>query len=157
MHIENWMGYAIAVTALVMVYVFLIRMLTTKNLNVPTVQDLQALATVFSTKGGFIFMLLIMWFSTLTITIAFGVWVIWKGIDPQHAVVVTILGMLVSQAFGNVNGALFTAFKGDDPKAPPGISTQTSTTEVTATTEVQAPVVAAPVALKTDSGATRLP
>ena len=85
-------------------------------------QGLQELVTVFNTKGGIVFVLLIMWFITLSGTVAFGIWVISKGIDPQHAIVITILGMLVSQAFGNVNGALFTAFKGEDPQPLSGMS-----------------------------------
>jgi hypothetical protein len=86
-------------------------------------QSLQELATVFNTKGGIVFVLLIMWLFTLCGTVSFGIWIIAKGIDPQHTIVVTILGMLVSQAFGNVNGALFTAFKGEDPHPLSGTST----------------------------------
>ena len=91
-------------------------------------QGLQELATVFNTKGGIVFVLLFMWLFTLCGTVSFGIWIIAKGIDPQHTIVVTILGMLVSQAFGNVNGALFTAFKGEDPHPLSGTSTTYSKT-----------------------------
>ena len=96
----------------------------------PSVQTLQNLATLFNTKGGVVVLLVMMWWFTLVGTVSFGIWVIAKGIDPQHTVVVTILGMLISQAFGNVNGSLFTMFKGDDPKPinPPVSSTRTTRT-----------------------------
>lgn len=84
--------------------------------RMPSVQTLQNLATLFNTKGGVVVLLVFMWWFTLVGTVSFGIWVIAKGIDPQHTVVVTILGMLISQAFGNVNGSLFTMFKGEDPK-----------------------------------------
>jgi hypothetical protein len=145
MQYESWMPYAgIAVVVFGMFWIFALKLLTSKTINLPTVQDIQELATVFSTKGGFILALLVMWFVTLFGTVSFGIWVIVKGVDPQHAVVVTILGMLVSQAFGNVNGSLFTSFKGDDPKAPPGVTSETSRT-VVQTTEVQPTILTKPL------------
>jgi hypothetical protein len=141
MQYESWMPYAgIAVVVLGMFWIFALKLLTSKTINLPTVQDIQELATVFSTKGGFILALLVMWFWLIIVAVSFGIWVISKGIDPQNAIVVTILAMLVSTAFGGVCGALFTAFKGDDPKAPPGVTSETSRT-VVQTTEVQQPTI----------------
>jgi len=115
--------------------------------KVPSVETLQDIATVFNTKGGIVLVLLVMWTGTLAGTMAFGIWVIAKGIDPQHAVVVTLLGMLVSQAFGNVNGALFTAFKGEDPKPSPGIQSVKTVTEKTTTV----PPTETPVTVETSA------
>lgn len=107
--------------------------------KLPSVQTLQNLATLFNTKGGVVVLLVMMWWFTLMGTVSFGIWVIAKGIDPQHTVVVTILGMLISQAFGNVNGSLFTMFKGDDPKPlnpPPPVRTFLAHTEPVQAEEV---------------------
>jgi hypothetical protein len=124
----------ILLVSVVLIVAFVAWVITMTNRGLfPSVSTLQDLATVFSTKGGIILVLLIMWWLTLSGTVAFGVWVIAKGIDPQHAVVVTLLGMLVSQAFGNVNGSLFTMFKGEDPR-PLGTKTATSTTSSSSTT-----------------------
>ena len=131
----------IALGALVLGIAFVSAVVLAYRGKVPSVETLQELATVFNTKGGIVLVLLVMWTGTLAGTVAFGIWVIAKGIDPQHAVVVTLLGMLVSQAFGNVNGALFTAFKGEDPKPTPGIqSVKTVTEKTTAVAPTETPV-----------------
>lgn len=102
--------------------------------KLPSVTTLQEVATIFNTKGGIILVLLMMWGVTLSGTVAFGIWVIAKGIDPQHAVVLTILGMLVSQAFGNVNGSLFTMLKGEDPAPRAGTSSAVTTSRSSSAT-----------------------
>jgi hypothetical protein len=104
--------------------------------KLPSVQTLQNLATLFNTKGGIIILLVMMWWCTLAGTVSFCVWVVAKGIDPQHPVVVMVLGMLISQAFGNVNGSLFTMFKGEDPKPPAGMSSISTTSSSTTSTLV---------------------
>jgi hypothetical protein len=103
----------------------------------PSVQTLQDIATMFNTKGGIVLLLVVMWFLTLSTTVIFGVWVIVKGVDPQNAVTITIFGMLISQAFGNVNGALFKTMTGDDPKPIP---TSSSTVTSVLTKESSIPV-----------------
>jgi hypothetical protein len=100
----------------------------------PSVEQVTAFATLFNTPGGIIMFLWAAWVGTLTITVFFGVWVIRVGIDPQHQVVTIILGMLISQAFGNVNGALFKTMTGEKP-APPSNTTTTSTSSTSNTTE----------------------
>lgn len=107
----------------------------------PSVETLEGLASIFNTKGGIIMFLWLAWWITLYTTVAFGAWVIVKGIDPQHAVVVTILGMLVAQAFGNVNGALFKTMTGEEPRPPAGTST---TVQQTTTATVATPIVPTP-------------
>jgi hypothetical protein len=105
----------------------------------PSIQTLQDIATMFNTKGGIVLLLVTMWFITLSTTVIFGVWVIVKGVDPQNAVTITIFGMLISQAFGNVNGALFKTMTGDDPKPIP---TSTSTVTSVLTKESSIPDIA---------------
>jgi hypothetical protein len=119
--------------------------------SLPSVQDIQELATMCNTKGGIVLLLVTMWAFTLTIILIFSIWVIIKGIDPQNAIVVLVLGMMTSGAFGTINGALFRTMTGEDPKAPAGVSTETTSTKSTATTEVAAPTVqpAAPAASQT--------
>jgi len=83
--------------------------------KIPSVDTLAELAALFNTKGGIIMFLWMAWLGTLTSTLGFGVWVIVKGVNPQHMVVTVLLGMLISQAFGNVNGALFKTMTGEEP------------------------------------------
>ena len=131
----------IALGTAILVMLVIITVMAAYRGKFPSVETLQELATVFNTKGGIVLVLLLMWWITLSGTVAFGIWVIAKGVDPQHTVVVTLLGMLVSQAFGNVNGALFTAFKGDDPKPPSGTEmhkTVTTREDVSATNTMTA-------------------
>lgn len=78
----------------------------------------QAFATISNTKGGIILILLSLWLFTLGITGAFSVWIIVRGVDPQHPVAITFLAMLTGTAFGNVNGALFKTMTGEEPKLP---------------------------------------
>lgn len=80
---------------------------------------IQGYATISNTKGGIILILLFLWLFTLVLTVTFCVWVIVRGVDPQHAVVITLLGVLQGTAFGNVNGAFFKTMTGEDPKLPP--------------------------------------
>jgi len=79
---------------------------------------LQGYATICNTKGGIILILLCLWLLTLGVTTTFCMWVIVKGIDPQNAVVIFMLGVLSGTAFGNVNGAFFKTMTGEDPKIP---------------------------------------
>jgi hypothetical protein len=109
-----------------------------KSPDLPSVQSLQNLATVFNTRGGIVVLLTFMWYSTLAITVGFCIWVVARGIDPQNAVVVTLLGVLVGQAFGNVNGALFKTMTGDEPKVLPSADQSSKTQETSsATTETK--------------------
>jgi hypothetical protein len=128
----------VAAVAVLCAFVLLLSLLASKvGWRVPTVQDLQSAATMANTKGGVLLILLAMWIVTLGATLAFGIWIIHGHLDPQNAIVVTLMAMLVSQAFGNVNGAFFTAIKGEDPK-PPIVATQTDTTiKTTATTPLE--------------------
>ncbi len=105
----------------------------------PSVESLEALASIFNTKGGIIMFLWLAWWVTMFLVIGFGSWVIIKGVDPQHAVVITIMGMLVSNAFGNVSGALFKTMTGEEPRPPAGT---TSTVQQTTTATVAAPLPA---------------
>ena len=93
----------------------------------PDATTVQGYATISNTKGGIILILLFLWLFTLILTVGFCIWVIVKGIDPQHAVVITLIGTLTGTAFGNVNGAFFKTMTGEDPKVPlpplPGQST----------------------------------
>jgi hypothetical protein len=102
----------------------------------PSVQALVEIAALFNSKGGLIMLMSSLWVFTLLITIAFAVWIIAKGVDPSHAVVVALLAMLTGNAFGNVNGALLKTMTGEDPKPP--IQTESSTNT---TTRTVAPVV----------------
>lgn len=79
---------------------------------------IQSYATIANTKGGIILILLTLWVMTLFVTIGFCVWVIVRGVDPQHGVVITLLGVLSGTAFGNINGAFFKTMTGEDPKPP---------------------------------------
>jgi hypothetical protein len=99
----------------------------------PTVQTLTEISSLFNTKGGIIMVLWLAWWLTLFTTLSFGIWVIVKGVDPQHGVVITLLAMLSSQAFGNVNGALFKTMTGEDVKPP----ITTTVTQTTVPTEVK--------------------
>jgi hypothetical protein len=81
-----------------------------------SLDTLQGLAAIANSKGGLVVLMAFMWFFTLTGTTAFCIWVLVKGIDPQNGVLVTLLGMLVSGAFGTVNGALFRSMSGEEPK-----------------------------------------
>jgi hypothetical protein len=101
------------------------------RLHLPDPAILQAYATIANTKGGIILSLLMLWVGTLLLTLGFGIWVISKGVDPQHAVVVTLLGMLYSGAFGGVTGALFKTMTGEDPKPPGTVSTKSETSSST--------------------------
>lgn len=83
--------------------------------HIPSIETIQDMAALFNTKGGIIMFLWLAWLGTLSTTVAFGIWVIVKGVDPQHTVVTIVLGMLISQAFGNVNGALFKTMTGEEP------------------------------------------
>lgn len=85
------------------------------RLKMPDPAVVQSYATVTNTPGGIILILLFLWLFTLTLTVAFCVWVIVKGVDPQHAVVITLIGTLTGTAFGNVNGAFFKTMTGQDP------------------------------------------
>ena len=133
--------YLIAGTLLLATFGFAFVMLWQKRY--PSVETLEALASIFNTKGGIIMFLWLAWWLTLLITICFGTWVIVKGVDPQHGVVITILGMLVAQAFGNVNGALFKTMTGEEPRPPAGTST---TVQQTTTATVAAAVPTIPTA-----------
>lgn len=95
----------------------------------PTV--VQNYATIANTAGGIILILLILWIGTLLLTVAFCVWVIIKGVDPQHAVVISLLGVLAGQAFGNVNGAFFKTMTGQEPKPLPPVSATLRLQDVT--------------------------
>jgi hypothetical protein len=92
----------------------------------PPVETIVEFAALFNQPGGIIMFLWAAWAGTLTITLLFGIWVIRVGIDPQHSVVVTILGMLISQAFGNVNGALFKTMTGEPKPVSPGTTSSTT-------------------------------
>lgn len=119
MHLDRLDIY-IALAAVIVTVVIITAITAAFKGKFPSVETLQELATLFNTKGGIVILLVTMWWFTLVSTVCFGIWVIVKGVDPQHAVVVTILGMLISQAFGNVNGALFKTMTGEDPKMPSG-------------------------------------
>ncbi len=104
----------------------------------PSIADLEALASIFNTKGGIIMFLWFAWWMTLVMLIAFGVWVIVRGVDPQHAVVITVLGTLNGGAFFTVNGALLKTMTGEEPRPPAGTSTtvqQTTTATVAVPTK----------------------
>jgi len=92
----------------------------------PEPAKMQGYATITNTPGGLILILTLLFVLTLFSTLAFGVWIIARGIDPQNAVAITILGMLTSGAFGGVSGALFSQMKGQDPH-PPNTTQSTST------------------------------
>lgn len=81
----------------------------------PAPATMQGYATISNTPGGLILILTLLFILTLFLTIGFGVWIIARGVDPQNAVAITILGMLSSGAFGGVSGALFSQMKGQDP------------------------------------------
>lgn len=87
-----------------------------RNMKLPDPAILQNYSTISNTKGGIILILLFLWLFTLILMTAFCVWVIVKGINPQNAVVVMLLGVLSGNAFGNVNGAFFKTMTGEDPK-----------------------------------------
>ena len=81
-----------------------------------SLDTLQGLAAIANSKGGLVVLMAFMWFFTLIGTTMFCIWVLTKGIDPQNAVLLNLLGMLVSGAFGTVNGALFRSMSGEEPK-----------------------------------------
>lgn len=99
------------------------------RVRTPDPATIQSFATISNTKGGIILILLGLWLFTLVITAIFSVWIIVRGVDPQHPVAITFLAMLTGTAFGNVNGALFKTMTGEDPKAPASIQ-QTTTTRI---------------------------
>ena|SRR5277367_6593194 len=113
--------------------------------NFPSVDQLLELSTLFNAKGGIIMALWVAWIFTLMLTVGFGMWVIVRGVDPQHTVVTVIFGMLISQAFGGVNGVLFKTMTGEDPKINGKSSVATtstlSTTSTTTTPDPATPEV----------------
>jgi hypothetical protein len=111
---------AIALTLLVVL------MIKACRFTWPDPSVVQSYATVANTPGGLILILLVLWIGTLAITVAFCVWVLVRGIDPQNGTVVLITGMLSSGAFSAVSGALFTRMTGQEPKLPGTSSTSTT-------------------------------
>lgn len=93
-----------------------------RGFKMPDPSMVQSYATVTNTPGGIILILLFLWLFTLSLTVAFCVWVIVKGVDPQHAVVITLIGTLTGTAFGNVNGAFFKTMTGQDPHPIPPVN-----------------------------------
>jgi len=83
--------------------------------QLPTLAAIQDFSSIFNTKGGIIMLLTSLWILTLTLQVGLGVWVIIRGVDPQHTVVTVLFAMLSGQAFGNVNGALFKRMTGEEP------------------------------------------
>lgn len=109
-HAEVWVFIALCLLAWIAIRACRVKF--------PDPHVLQSYATVTNTKGGIILILLSLWIGTLLLTLGFGTWIIIRGVDPQHATVITILAMLTGTAFGNVNGALFKTMTGEDPKPP---------------------------------------
>ncbi len=108
------------------------------RLKWPEPATMQGYATITNTPGGLILILTSLFVLTLFLTIGFAVWIIARGIDPQNAVAITILGMLSSGAFGGVSGALFSQMKGQDPH-PPNSTTSTVVSTVVADTKNPTP------------------
>lgn len=102
-----------------------------RHIPVPSLDGFLQIVSMLNSKGGIIMTLLMLWLFTLSAMIVFSVWIIVKGIDPQNAVVVTLLGVLVGQAFGNVNGALFKTMTGEEPSKPTSTVSTTTSTVVT--------------------------
>jgi hypothetical protein len=125
---------ALLLTALLMAALALILVSTVRQCRWPSVDSLLKLAPIFNMRGGIIMLLTIMWFTSLFLTMAFVIWVLHVGIDPQNAAVVVALAMLTSGAFGGVNGALFKTMTGEEPKTPVG-----SSSETVVTTQVHTP------------------
>ena len=84
----------------------------------PSVDTLIKLAPLFNSKGGLILLLTVMWFFSMIVTISVVIWVVAGKVDPQNTVVVMLLGMLTSGAFGGVSSVLFRTMTGEDPPAP---------------------------------------
>ncbi len=74
----------IIVGMMVTTFAFALTMLLQRRY--PSVETIEGIAAIFNTKGGIIMFLWIAWWMTLLITIAFGMWVIIRGVDPQHGV-----------------------------------------------------------------------
>lgn len=123
-HADAWGLVALAVFATIAI--------RASRFRLPDPTLLQNYATLTNTKGGIIILLIIMWWGTLLLTIAICLWVIVRGVDPQNGVLVVLLSMLTSGAWGNVNGALFKTMTGEDPKPP--------TTSITEVKESKAPL-----------------
>ena len=87
-----------------------------RNGVLPSMNTLADLCAMVNTKGGIIVLLTMMWFITLGGTAAICLWAIVHGVDPQNGILVVLLSVLTSGAWGNVNGALFKTMTGDEPK-----------------------------------------
>lgn len=83
------------------------------------------IAPVFNSKGGIILLLTFMWFMTLGATVAICLWAIIHGVDPQNGVLIVLLSVLTSGAWGNVNGAWLKTMTGEDLKPVAGTTTDT--------------------------------
>jgi hypothetical protein len=116
------------------------------KLKLPEPSVIQGYATITNTPGGLILILTALFILTLLLTLGFGVWVLTRGIDPQNATVILLMGMLSSGAFGGVSGALFTRMTGQDPKPPGTAYTKSETTSSVTPAHTGSPVVAAVVA-----------
>lgn len=106
------------VWGLLLLVLLLIGALKACRVKLPDPSLVQAYATICNTKGGIIMILFFLWIFTLVVTVTFCVWVIRAGVSPEHAVVISLLGVLSGTAFGNVNGAFFKTMTGEDPKPP---------------------------------------
>lgn len=102
--------------------------------KVPDPTLLGAYANLTNSKGGIIILLTFMWFITLGLTISICLWAIIHGIDPQNGILILLLGVLTSGAWGNVNGAWLRTLTGEDPKPPMVHATETTSTSTESTT-----------------------
>jgi hypothetical protein len=83
--------------------------------KIPSVDTILEFSTLFNTKGGIIMSLWVAWLGCILVTVAFGVWVILHGINPQHIVVVLLLNTLTSNVSGGVGAVLFKTMTGEEP------------------------------------------
>jgi len=111
------------------VYVFLIisffvfvTLIAIKRSVVPSLQSLMSFIALLNSKGGLIFVLLILWIVSFAASITLGLWALIKGVSPQNAILMMLLSWVTGQAWGNINGALLKTMTGEQPP----ITTSTS-------------------------------
>jgi hypothetical protein len=110
-----------------------------KRVVFPSFETFSGTVALLNSKGGIIFVLLILWIISFGVSIAFGWWIIVKGISPQNALVMVLISWLTGQAWGNANGALLKTMTGEEP-AKQGSSSSISTTTSTSTVVAPKPV-----------------
>lgn len=107
-----------------------------RQVVIPSFSTLSSFMALLNSKGGLIFVLLILWIISFTASIALGLWALVKGVSPENAILMMLLSWVTGQAWGNINGALLKTMTGEQPPlTPPIIAPKPSTPETPETSE----------------------